>query len=211
MPPRLERLLTRCLERDPRRRARDIGDVRVELDELLAPPAAVAGTAPALSPALARRVLAWGGALVVAAVAGGLIVWSTRMAITPPPGITRLAIPLALGELLATGTAPLAMSPDGRYVAYHASRAGRRVLYLRALAELDAREISDDAAGYPFFSPGSDWLGFFSDGKLKKAPVRGGPAVTLADASGGRGASWGDVAEAHRLITEAIERAKRKK
>jgi serine/threonine-protein kinase len=192
MPPRLERLLTRCLERDPRRRARDIGDVRVELDELLAPPAAVAGTAPALSPALARRVLAWGGALVVAAVAGGLIVWSTRMAITPPPGITRLAIPLALGELLATGTAPLAMSPDGRYVAYHASRAGRRVLYLRALAELDAREISDDAAGYPFFSPGSDWLGFFSDGKLKKAPVRGGPAVTLADASGGRGASWGD-------------------
>ena len=189
--PALERILKRCLERDPRRRSRDIGDVRIELDDISSAPAAP-GMAVASGPASARRVLIWAAALLTAMVAGGVIAWSLRPAVAQQDTVTRLTIPLPVGEVLAASAAPLAMSPDGRYVAYHATRAGRPVLYLRALAELEARVVSDDSAGFPFFSPGSDWLGFFEDGKLKKTPVRGGPAVTVADAGGSRGASWGD-------------------
>ena len=56
----------------------------------------------------------------------------------------------------------------------------------------EARPLSGTEAGtYPFWSPDSKWLGFFSSGKLKKAPIETGPVLELADAPRARGGSWG--------------------
>jgi serine/threonine-protein kinase len=78
-------------------------------------------------------------------------------------------------------------------VAYDTARpGGGRRLYLRALSGVDAKVVSETSVGSWFFSPDSEWLGFFEAGKMKKVPVRGGPSQTIADASSARGASWGE-------------------
>jgi Tol biopolymer transport system component len=43
---------------------------------------------------------------------------------------------------------------------------------------------------FPFWSPDSKYIGFFSSGKLKKVALAGGPVQILCDAPEGRGASW---------------------
>jgi serine/threonine-protein kinase len=85
----------------------------------------------------------------------------------------------------------LALSPDGKLLAYLGLKGGRRRLRVRALADMRARELpgTDDAL-QPFFSPDGKWIGFVSRSQLKKVPVDGGAAVFLADVVGFRGASW---------------------
>ena len=67
------------------------------------------------------------------------------------------------------------------------------MLYLRRLDQLQATPLAgtEDAMG-PFFSPDNQWLAFFADDKLKKVPVNGGAAITLADATDGRGGAWSE-------------------
>jgi Tol biopolymer transport system component len=48
-----------------------------------------------------------------------------------------------------------------------------------------------DEATYPFWSPDSRWIAFFSADKLKKISVNGGAIQTLCDAPIGRGGTWG--------------------
>jgi WD40 repeat protein len=106
-----------------------------------------------------------------------------------------LAIPLPPPETVDYADAPaVAISPDGRQLAYVAARAGRRQIYLRAADRLEARPIPGTEGGHmPFFSPDGLWLGFVaeSEGKLKKVPLSGGAPTTLCDAGDVRGASWG--------------------
>jgi len=86
------------------------------------------------------------------------------------------------------------LSPDGSRLAYttHDPKTGKGGLYVR---ELDKEtpvllEGAGDSAA-PFFSPDSQWIGFFGDSKLKKVSVRGGAAIVLADVGGYRGGTWG--------------------
>jgi len=87
----------------------------------------------------------------------------------------------------------VAISPDGRYVAYLAGPSGHEKTYLRLVGERDARVIAELPwqSPQPFFSPDSQWIAFFDAGKLKKMPVAGGVPVTLADAPTPRGGTWG--------------------
>ena len=98
------------------------------------------------------------------------------------------------GERLgAPDLAATAMSPDGRLVTYVVERGSATQLLLRRLDGLASVPVPGTTnALSPFFSPDSQWIGFFADGKLKKVPVAGGPAVTICDAGGGFGASWGN-------------------
>jgi len=102
-------------------------------------------------------------------------------------------ITLPADQRLAAGENPaVAISPDGRLLAYVAVQGSVQQLYLRAMDSLEARAIpGTEGAVNPFFSPDSQSLGFFAAGKLKKASVSGGGASTLGDASTPRGASWG--------------------
>ena len=102
-----------------------------------------------------------------------------------PPPLTKLSITLSETTLLKpTGTIGLAVSPDGRSAVYLGSHGGLTQLYLRPLDETEAVPIpgTEGAAGFPFFSPDGQSLGFFAEGKLKRVSLNGGPPVTLCEA-----------------------------
>ena len=87
-----------------------------------------------------------------------------------------------------------AISPDGRRLAFLARNAsGKDQLATRPLDQTNLTLLAGtENAIDPFFSPDGQWIGFFADGKMKKISVQGGAAVTLCDAPGARGASWGE-------------------
>ncbi len=201
-PVGLRRLLTRCLTKDPKARLRDIGEARVRIDELLGGAPDEAG-ASAITPARSgwRRVVPWAavGVLALGSMLVGTAVarrsagdgTSTAVPVTfaiAPPENTSFGGPAGGG----TGTATqVAVSPDGRNIAFVAGTQAAYRIYLRPVSSLAARAIPGTEGGtFPFWSPDSRFVGFFADGKLKKVPIAGGPAVVLCDALFGRGGSW---------------------
>jgi Tol biopolymer transport system component len=85
-----------------------------------------------------------------------------------------------------------AVSPDGRTVAFTAAWKGSTVLWVRALDSTEAKPLAGtDSALYPFWSPDSRSIGFFTTSKLKTIGVTGGPTRDIADTVVGRGGSWG--------------------
>jgi eukaryotic-like serine/threonine-protein kinase len=194
VPSTIRALLRRCLQKDMNKRARDAGDVRIEMEEALAAPAEAVSPTKA-SRALDRRaiILSAGTLLFVAAIAS-LATWSLKPTPpTPSKPVSRLTITLPAGQQLAgldIGPA-LALSPDGTHLAYVAIQGGSQQLYLRALDSLEAKPIpGTEGAVTPFFSPDGQWVGFFVGGKLKKVSVSGGEAVSLGNAANPQGASW---------------------
>ena len=194
-PPHVQRVLRRCLEKDVKRRARDIGDVRLELED--APPNDNApGTRP-LDGSPGRRATAWAAAAgLIAVVTVGSVLWMVRGALpTPSSAVTRTTLTLPASHELDTGAgaAPLTISSDGRRVAYVAAVSGRTQLFLRNLDAFVPEAIAGtEAAQYPFFSPDGEWIAFFADRKLKRVSIRGGAPVAVCDAPAiGRGGTWG--------------------
>ncbi len=192
-PPSVRRVLRRCLDRDPKTRFRDIADARIEMDE-------VAETDAGASPVVVARPrgsrAAWAVAALLA-VAGAVGWWRAVSAPKPvTPARTAFAVAIPEGDLVAYDDTPiLALSRDGRRLVYAAERAGARALFLRTLGEIDARPLEGTTgARSPFFSPDGQWIGFFAEGgKLKKAPVSGGPPQLICEGvNAQRGAVWAD-------------------
>src|SRR5436853_1419912 len=190
VPARVQRLLRRCLEKDPQKRLRHIGDVMALVDDVPAAPVAAPGT---VQPRWRSRIVLVSASVLVAAAAA-VAAWLLKPA--PPKAVTRFAMSLPPGHRLFTNRPELAISPDGTRLVYAAGQAvGSLQLYLRAMDGLEARAIpgTEQAAG-PFFSPDGQWIGFSAGGKLKKVSLSGGLPVSLADvgpAGGAFGASWG--------------------
>lgn len=205
-PKRVRDLLQRCLQKDPRQRLQAIGDARIAIEEILSGPAqvddqnrVVPGGVPGEAPIVAqswRRFVPWAlsAALVVALL---VALFALRQASQLPalkPVELALWIPLDQQLNIIDGPA-IAISPDGSRVAYATRDPGARVgkLYVR---EMDNKAavllVGAGDASDPFFSPDSQWIGFFGDGKLKKVSVRGGAAITLADVTGYRGGAWSE-------------------
>jgi Tol biopolymer transport system component len=190
-PPRVQRLLARCLDRDPRMRLRDIGEARVEIEKAIAgaDESAVASlpTAPATSAARGR--LAWIAALAVAAVVIAAMAMPTvrHLRETLPPEM-RVEI------TTPSTSAPLqfALSPDGRYIVFVASADGRQRLWLRPLDRTEAQPMAGtEGAEYPFWSPDSRSVGFFASTKLYRVDITGGlPQVLASNTSSNRGGTW---------------------
>ncbi len=137
-PASVRRLLTRCLDRDMRRRLRDIGEARIVLDD---PGTADDGRVGALSRPrpLWRRAIP---AVVSAIVAAGLVgaAWYLSLRPSTPVGLTRFSFTLQAGQIFTNVSGNrhmVALSPDGNQIAYAANTR----LYLRSLSELDATAI----------------------------------------------------------------------
>jgi len=178
VPARARRLLGKCLERDPQRRLRDIGDASLLLEQ----------PTPEQAPA---RKLPWiiAAASIASAALAIVLLWPARDA---RPFIR---LPLDLGNSVAVETqVSAAISPDGSRLAFHArDSTGRRLLATRRLTDRAVTLLAGtEGADQPFFSPDGHWIGFFAGNKLKKISVQGGAPVDLADARIARGASWSD-------------------
>ena len=183
-PVQARRTIERCLEKDPKRRARDIADVRVELEADVVPNASDAATA-------SRWPLLVVVALVI--VAMGLTAWRWRAPAVTPPAPIEFSFGPPPGYTLASS--PPAPSPDGRQIAFVAIDE-RQVptIWVRALDRPELRKLdgTEGVSNTLQWSPDSKALAFFTGGTFKRINSDGGPAVTiLAGAVANLGASWG--------------------
>jgi serine/threonine-protein kinase len=198
-PPRLRELLARCLEKDPRRRLRDIGDARVELEKVEAGDAGVAATT---SSTPRSRWFTLAAVLVLGLVLGALL-QGWRMgegtAGTEPAGVKRLSVLPPKGLTVRWFN----FSHDGQTLVYAAgapAAEGDDVrLYQRRLDSFDSTPIPEsDNPMWAAFSPDSGRVAFQTDNgdgsySIKKMSLAGGPVVellVLSDSPGGTGADW---------------------
>jgi len=197
-PPRLKRLLERCLDRDVKQRLRDIGEARVEIAkiELGAPDTSVmmaASTVIAPAPA-PKAIVPWAiAAAATIALVTSVALWAPWKA-APPAQPMHLSIvpPVALPYNAANFERNMAVSPDGTHVAYVSAPDGK--LVVRAINSLEAEPLSGiTGARQPFFSHDGKWIGFAQGAtEMKKVSITGGPAVTICKLTAPpRGASWG--------------------
>jgi len=182
-PATIRRLLRRCLNKDRRLRLQSAGDARIELEEAQAEPPTVEHSAPRSSPH--RERFAW--LLSVAAIVAAAVfafLYFRRPA----------ELPLTFLEITTPATPDpisLAISPDGRQLAFVAYEGSASRLWVRRLDSATAQAIvGTDGASYPFWSPDSRSIGFFATGKLKRLDLGVGQPRILADASEGRGGTW---------------------
>jgi Tol biopolymer transport system component len=185
-PLPMRSLLGRCLDKDPRRRLRDIGEARLALETANDPAPAAGGNVRQ-----GRYPLVW--ALVVIAVVSAAL---SAFALWRRPGAVqntsaRLTIPLPPGAEI---TSYPAITRDGRTVAYVAQQGTDDAqLYLRDLNLFDARAVvGSSGAKQPFFSPDGKWIAFFAQGQLQKAEVAGGAPIRVAEATYGLGGTWNE-------------------
>ena len=167
-PREVRRLLRKCLEKDPKKRLRDIGDAWDLLDSTSAttPPAA------RLSPLLIA------GLLIAGAAVGGIAIWMGR---APGPttagGITRFTETVAEGVLVAPR---VNVSPDGRAVVYSAIDRGERRLWLRSLDQLRPVPIGETQGNDPVFSADGQSVVYRVGQLLKRVSIEGGASQTIA-------------------------------
>jgi serine/threonine-protein kinase len=192
LPTSVRRMLRRCLEKDPRRRLGTIGDARLELEDVAEEPVADRVQPLAVRPRW-RRALPWTIAiLALATTLVSVALWAPWRREVARPAV-RITADIGIEGTLAVNIGAAAViSPDGETAVFVAQTGGRSVLYVRPLAGMHSTLLKGTEEGFaPFFSPDSQWIGFFTPGKLKKIAVTGGATVTLCDAPNGRGGSWG--------------------
>ena len=188
-PSSVRSLVRHCLEKDPKRRLRDIADARLALDDALNQSADGQSGPQAAAPsngvyARVRGVWLLAG-LTIAASAVIMASWFQRRASsTDPPRRTITSVVLPRGMRLGgadlqsqASQSRFAISPDGHQLALVASdESGRVRLWLRDLGSARVQPLPQtEDASFPFWSPGSDAIGFVAAGKLK--------AIRLSDAA----------------------------
>jgi serine/threonine protein kinase len=177
VPPELERVITRCLRKDPQRRIQHIGDAKLALEELKEE----SDSGKPRTPALLRRR------------AESQRAGDHKPAVTVDRATIRLSVslgPLAIAGLRTTAV----LSPDGnRLVHFVRTADGIQRLATRRLDQVETTPLAGtENAQDPFFSPDGHWLGFFADHRLKRISVQGGSPVVLCEAANDRGGSWGE-------------------
>jgi len=198
-PIAFRRLIKTCLAKDPEERWQTAHDVGLQLRGIAeGGPEAKAIAKPTTPPKKGSGRLAWTLATVALLVALGLGLalgrsYLEKRSVETSPIRFELCPP-EKSAFNFTGflAAPVAVSPDGRMLAYGArSPEGKTQLWVRSLRSLVAQALPDtDGASYPFWSPDSRSLGFFAQGKLKRIEVAGGPRHPLCDAPSAQGGTW---------------------
>ncbi|MGH9257458.1 MAG: protein kinase domain-containing protein, partial [Vicinamibacterales bacterium] len=195
-PPALDQIVKTCLAKDPDERWQTAGDIERQLRWIADGRAQTHSQVGVAAPATARRLplktlaVAVAGCVAGAVVAGAAIWLATRPAVPAPQ---RLSVVLPADHPVAFGWTPghsLAISPDGMQLAYVSPNLelppgapGRNRLQLRSLGGLTVRDLPGTAgARQPFFSPDSQWVGFFTEaGELKRISLTGGNPVTVLE------------------------------
>ena len=189
-PPALDRVVKTCLAKDPDDRFQTAHDVKLQLQWIAEGGSAAGVAAPVAARRKSREKLAWALVPIAAILAAAAATFVARLR-TDPPQVVRSTLLAPEKSMFSFDLGPMALSPDGRRIAFVATSAGGNVLWVRPLSGLSAQPLAGtEGASYPFWSPDSRFLGFFANGKLKKIEASGGPPQTLADANSGRGGTW---------------------
>jgi eukaryotic-like serine/threonine-protein kinase len=193
VPLALDRIVQTCLAKDPDERWQTARDL---LRELRWATTAVDPTRPIARPAKPRP-FSWpiAAGIVGLLAAAGLGAWPYIRPASDGAGrrfFARFEFPTPdTGEPLS-----MALSPDGRRLAFVAQSAGVEKIWLRDLDEVSSRTLpGTDGALFPFWSPDGSSLGFFANGKLRRVDLAGGPPIALADATLPRGGTWNRTGE----------------
>jgi eukaryotic-like serine/threonine-protein kinase len=190
IPLSLERIVARCLEKDPGARFQSCHDLAFALESASIDSGShlTSGAAAPLR-SRTRRYVPWAVAAAAIMLAGltalrpAAPAASFELAISAPPG-ARFKIGSNSGNVI--------ISPDGARMAFVAASEGSPVLWVRSLDRDDPRGLpGTEGASYPFWAPDSRSIGFFARGKLRTVDVAGGVPQVVADAPSGRGGSWG--------------------
>jgi len=194
-PPALERVVKKCLAKDPDDRWQSACDIKTNLEWI------DEGQDPAASSTLKhnpwRERVTWMlGFVLLCAIAFFAVGHyrapsasdPVRFSITPPEKAVFSGSPS-----ITVSVPQFALSPDGRAMVFVASSSGADPeIWLRSIDQVTARSLpGTEGARFPFWSPDSRWVGFFAEGKLKKILVAGGPVQVLTDVADSFGGSWG--------------------
>jgi Tol biopolymer transport system component/predicted Ser/Thr protein kinase len=183
IPPRARPLLERCLEKNPKKRLRHIGDIGL----------LIGGEAKAVAPAPRQRTALMAGAAVILGLLLAALAFIHFREQPPPEQTVRMSVLLPENSHAVS----LAVSPDGREIAMVLVKNGKQQIWVRPLDALEPVPLAGtDNAADPFWSPDSRYIGFFADAKLKKVERSGGPVQTLCDAHAALGGTWnrnGDI------------------
>ena len=195
----LDRLVQRCLAKDPEERWQSIRDVLLELKsirEMPLHPGLPVSTVPRRLGRTLRGVFI-GLALIIPFVTVPIALRHYREAPAPAP-LMRFTIPTPGTTTLSPiySGATLTISPDGLQVAFISGAQDATRLWLRRLDSLTLRVLDGtDGAAYPFWSADSRAIGFFANGKLKTIELSSGQIRVLADAPDGLGGAWNGAGE----------------
>jgi len=182
--PDLDRVLRHCLEKNPADRFQSARDLAFALS------ATSGSQSSAVLRATQRRGLpswlpwALAGAFAVLAAA----FWLVARSHTSHAERMEFAIPMK------DETGNLAISADGRMLVYAVpdEASGANILKVQPIGSDTVTALAGtEGATYPFFSPDAQYVGFYAAGKLKKISASGGSVQVLANASSGRGGTWG--------------------
>ncbi len=176
VPTNVKNLLRRCLERDPRKRLRDIGDAHALLE-----------SAPELTPAKRPWLLrAWAAIASLLVVALAIAVFLRNRGETPGE---RVQFQIDASPEMTDHR--IAVSPDGRMIAYVARTGGSAALFIHEMQSGAARKLEGtDHARYPFWSPDSRSIAFFAGGMLKRIEVSGGLPLDICPAISTTRGAW---------------------
>ncbi len=193
-PLGLERVVKKCLAKEPDERWQSASDLASELKWMAESGSQSSAPAPVVIKQKHRERVAWAlaaVALVATAILAAIHFRESngsahvvRSLIAPEEG----TFPILTGDYAG----PPVLSPDGSALAFVAAREqGAVFLWVRPLNALHARALAGtEGATFPFWSADSRSLGFFTGGKLKTVPVEGGTPSDVCDAAVGRGGTW---------------------
>lgn len=193
-PPALDKLIRTCLAKDPDQRWQSAHDLKLQL-EAISEMGSKAGVPAVVAGARRERkrvgtIFAVAGWVLAVAglIAAGL--YSRRLSEEQQPVRADIDLPSGV-DMSMNSFGGAVISPDGKRLAIPAATPNGSELWVRDLTGGKAELVpGTQGAAFPFWSPDSNMIGFFSNGKMRTVAAAGGPVQIICDAPAGRGGAW---------------------